>query len=174
MFVKYNGTSFNLTSVTWESINWETYWCTIAYCPPTHWTGNPKPILEKKLLPNKIMFVKYNSTSFNSTSVTWESINPENIDAPLLIHLNALKYLSIWSSVVVWKHERKCNCKWTHKKMRQPGMSTLVATRLKWGTSLTSLWVTCIGANSHLVILKHQCWLCLQQLVMEHSVSGHL
>ncbi len=46
-------------------------------------------------------------------------------------------------------------CERTHKKMRRRGMSTLVETRLDGGTSLTSLWVSCIGANSHLVILNN-------------------
>jgi hypothetical protein len=87
---------------------------------------------DEKLLPNKIMFVKYMTKSWHlSTPTAAHSTqhqlleNPsikKHIDAPLLIHLNTLNYLSIWPSVVVWKHEKKCDCKWTNKEMRWCGM----------------------------------------------------
>jgi hypothetical protein len=91
------------------------------------------------------------------------------IDALLLIHSNTFNYLSNWP-VVVWKYETIDN-EWTHKKMRWHGMSTRVETRINGGTSLMSLWVSCISANGHLEFYS-TVQMVSKRLVIKHSMSG--
>jgi hypothetical protein len=70
-----------------------------------------------------------------------------------------------------WKHEKKCNCKWTHQNMRWHGISTWVETRNNGGTSLMSLWVSCISANCHLEFYS-TVQTVSKRLVIKHNVSG--
>ena len=92
-----------------------------------------------------------------------------NIDAPLLIRSNTFNYLSN-RPVVVWKYET-IDDERTHKKMRRRGMSTRVETRINGGTSLTSLWVSCISANGHLEFYS-TVQTVSKRLVIKHSASG--
>jgi hypothetical protein len=70
-----------------------------------------------------------------------------------------------------WKHEKKRDCKRTHQNMRWHGISTRVETRNNGGTSLTSLWVSCISANCHLEFYS-TVQTVSKRLVIKHSVSG--
>jgi hypothetical protein len=112
----------------------------------------------------------FHDAGFKPVNVTISMRTARNYHAGLALHDNGMPLGTDFT-------HPKMNACWTMERSliaaKQCGMSTLVTTRLKWGTSLTSLWVSCISqCKQPSGNFVWQCQLCLQWLVIKHSMSA--